>query len=342
MSTGTSRSDDAQVRHEAAEWLTRNDRELSAAEQDDFLQWLAADERHRVWFARHRLGWERLDALAAWGPLHGSEPNPGLLARPRPRVTWRRTALMALTAGLILGEGTIWWSQPAHPVATHLADGGEGGGYERRSLEDGSVVELNHDAEIEVNYSATERRVVLRRGEALFSVAKNPQRPFIVAARGVNVRAIGTAFNVRLKDEAVEVLVTEGKVQLAPLSKGSTKPASAETVPLVVAGERAVLSLVTHAVPQIVRASEAELNRLRAWQPQLLDFSSTPLSEVIAEFNRRNRVQIRLTDPSSAPVPIVASIRSENFEGLIQFVGSAAGLRAEYRGEYEIVLRAPK
>ena len=343
------------IRREAAEWLTRHDRGLTAAEQDEFFQWRAADPRHGEWFARHRAGWRRLDAIADWRPEHGAVPHPDVLAHPSARARWLRpTCFTALAAGLAIVAGALWLRSPtAHPSGLALATATEAGGYERRVLDDGSVAELNRGAEIEVNYSAGERRVVLRRGEVLFTVAKNPARPFIVRARRVDVRAVGTAFNVRLDAASVEVLVTEGKVEVAaPVATSSSRssslsPADVSAVarPLVTAGERAIIPLAAAPTaetpaPQIARTTETELARLRAWQPQLLDFSSVPLAQVIAELNRRNRVQLVLAAPASAGVPIVASIRSDNLEGFVGLVAAAAGLRAERRGDYEIVLRA--
>lgn len=239
------------IRREAAEWLTRHDRGLTAAEQDEFFQWRAADPRHGEWFARHRAGWRRLDAIADWRPEHGAEPNPDVLAHPSSRARWLRpTCFTALAAGLAIVAGALWLRSPtAHPSGLALATATEAGGYERRVLDDGSVAELNRGAEIEVNYSAGERRVVLRRGEVLFTVAKNPARPFIVRARRVDVRAVGTAFNVRLDAASVEVLVTEGKVEVAaPVATSSSRssslsPADVSAVarPLVTAGERAII-----------------------------------------------------------------------------------------------------
>ena len=355
MSTHLPNPAEQRARRAAAEWLTKHDRGLTATEQDEFFQWLAADPRHGAWFTRHQTGWLRLDAIADWRPEHGATPNPDVLAHPSSRARWLRPALStALAAGLALVAGALWLRSPtAHPAALAVATATAAGGYERRVLDDGSVAELNRGAEIEVNYSAGERRVVLRRGEALFTVAKNPARPFIVQARGVDVRAVGTAFNVRLDVASVEVLVTEGKVEVAaPFSapaslSSSLSPADVSTVarPLVTAGERAIIPLAAAPTavapaPQISRATKTELARLRAWQPQLLDFSSVPLAQVIAELNRRNRVQLVLVAPASAGVPIVASIRSDNLEGFVGLVAAAAGLLAERRGDYEIVLRA--
>ena len=350
MSTPSSDSAETRIRREAAEWLTRQDRGLTAAEQDEFFQWQAADPRHGAWFARHRAGWRRLDAIADWRPEHGTEPNPDVLARPASRGPWSRPVFMtALAAALALAAVGLWSPAPLAATRTVPAPHAAAGGYERRTLDDGSVAELNHGAEIEVNFTAAERRVILRRGEVLFTVAKNPQRPFIVRARGVDVRAVGTAFSVRLEAASVEVLVTEGKVQVAPPVIATADTAAVASpvtppgpAPLVVAGERALVTLAAPSSPEITKTTEAQLARMRAWQPQLLDFSSTPLADVLAELNRRNRVQLVLADPASARVPIVASIRSDNIEGFVSLVTTAAGLRSERRGDYEIVLHAAK
>lgn len=331
--------DDRRARREAAAWLVKHDRGLTATEQDEFFQWLAADPVHGAWFSRHRGGWSRLDGIAAWRPEHSAEPNPDVLARP-PRVTaWLRPAIVALAASVVLGVGLLSWPdrESAFDSDAPLASQPTVDGYERRELDDGSVLELNRGAMVDVTYSPTERRIALRGGEALFTVAKDPRRPFIVRAGGVEVRAVGTAFNVRLASGEVEVLVTEGRVQVAPRTLHPAVPP-----PLVTEGQRAVVALTADAVPQIEQATANHLARVRAWQPQLLDFSSTPLADVIAELNRRNRIQLVLEDTASAAVPIVASIRSDNLDGFVALVTAAAGLRAERRGDYEIALVAAR
>ncbi len=330
----SARDDSAEVRRAAARWLALHDRGLSGAEQDAFLQWLAADPRHGEWFARHRRGWRRLDGIAAWQPQHGAEPNPDVLARPARRSWWRHPATLAAaaTVALLAGGLALAPHRPASPAAVAAAPAPASGGYERRTLEDGSVVELTGGAEIDVHFTAAARRVALRRGEALFTVAKNPTRPFIVHAAGVDVRAVGTAFNVRLASARVEVLVTEGRVQVAP-------PSAPGEPPVVSAGQLAVVALAGGA-PQVSPASAAARARVQAWQPQLLDFASTPLAEVLAELNRRNRTQLVLADPALGRLSIAASIRSDNLEGFVQLLSTTARLRAEIETPYRIVLRA--
>jgi len=109
--------------------------------------------------------------------------------------------------------------------------------------------------------------------------------------------------------------------------------------PIVAAGQRATLSLTKAEPPQIVAVTRAESARMLAWHPQLLDFSSVPLSRALTEFNRRNRVQFVLADPELATLPVVASIRSDNVEGFAQFLADTPGVQIEHRGENEIVVR---
>jgi transmembrane sensor len=239
----------------------------------------------------------------------------------------------ALAASLVVAA--MWWQRsssiPDEAIASSEISA-VAHAYERRVLPDGSIIELNAGASIEVRLSAWERHVTLRHGEALFTVSRDSARPFIVRANGVDVRALGTAFNVRLGPRAVEVLVTEGRVKVARASS-HLSPA-----PVVAAGHRAVVELSSGAAPRIAAVSAAEIARELAWQTRLLDFSSTPLSEVIAEFNRSNRTQLVLADAELATLPIVASLRSDNVETLVRLLESTAKVRAERTGD-KIVLR---
>lgn len=320
----------------AAEWLVRRDRGLTPAEQDAFLDWLAADPRHGEWLALHRGTVADFTALATWRPEHGAEPNPDLLAPPHRKKIHRLVpvAAAALAAAAVIALSFAGWRaaqgkrEPAALAASEL---------QRRILEDGSSVELNHGAAVTTAFTAAERRATLVSGEAYFTVAKDPARPFIVHARGVDVRAVGTAFSVRLDATTVEVLVTEGKVGVAHVAPNV--PAQPEGNPLQLdAGHRATVSLDTATPPQVVPVSPQAIAQQLNWQPQLLDFSSAPLAVAIAEFNRRNRVQFILADAQLAALPIVASIRSDNTEGFARFLAAAPGVEIERRGA-EIVIR---
>jgi transmembrane sensor len=333
----------------AAEWLVKHDRGFTPAEQDEYFQWLAADPRHGEWLARHRATWLELNALAQWRPEHSTEPNPDLLAptkfnRHRARVVWFWSGALAAAAGLALAF--TLWNQPK--VAAPLANAPTqltAQAYERRVLEDGSIIELNRGTRVAVNYTAGERRVRLLQGEALFTVAKNAARPFIVQAAGVDVRAIGTAFNVRLGAENVEVLVTQGRVQVAPPVREGALAAdlAASAIPVLEAGDSVIVPLAptNMDVLQITRVTEDEVARQLAWQPKLLDFQSTPLAEVVAEFNRHGGPRLIIADPALESLPIVLSFRSDNVEGFVRLLELTADVRTERRGDVIVLRRTP-
>ncbi len=331
---------------EAAGWVLRHDRGLTAAEQDAFSQWLAADPRHGAELARFRRHWHRLEPLADWRPEHSVQPNPDLLApSAQPGRRWRGWSLIGLAAAAAVAV-LVW----RHPREAQTREQGSAqrapavaeAAVLRRVLEDGTVVELNRGAVLTEHFTSAERRVRLAAGEAHFTVTKNPARPFIVAAQGMDVRAVGTAFNVRLDAAVVEVLVTEGRVQVDDVRPGpavSAEPKAA-VVPLLEAGQRAVVSLVPQADPvRIAVLTAGEIERVLAWQHRMLEFNAVSLAEVVTEFNRRNTVQLVVVDPELAAVRITTAFRSDNVDGFVRLLELGFGAHAERRGQTEVVLR---
>jgi len=327
---------------EAAYWALRHDRGLTAAEQDEFSTWLAADPRHRAAWAEHRWGWDELDRLAGLQTSVHAVPDPDLLrpaSRGFLRTRWREAVLLAATIAIV---ATVLWPRqvPArNPAGTPTLASPTLALIEERTMADGSVVTLNRGSVVSEAYTPNERRVRLERGEAHFTVVRDAARPFIVEVRGVAVRAVGTAFNVRLESASVEVLVTEGKVSVAPATAASTAP----VISLLVANERTVISLAPEApAPQVTAVPPAEIEARLAWQPRLLDFTGTPLAEIVAEFNRRNPVRLSLGEPSLAILRLSATFRSDNVEGFVRLMESDFGMKADWRADGEVVLSRAK
>jgi transmembrane sensor len=339
------------IETEAAHWVMRLERGLTATEQDEFLQWYMADERHPRELDRQMANWSRLNVLADWRPEHAARPNRDLLApslaragggKPRHPWYWSIEAGLAAAAAVIFGVYLFRQPAPAPvsvsaPVAevvpAHIA------AIERRTLDDGTVIELNRGAEVAVLYTATERKVRLERGEAMFRVAKNPARPFIVITGDVQFRAVGTAFNVRRDPEAVELIVTEGKVRVQPQNARAGLGAPPEEgpgagTPLVVAGELALVPLQPGKAEVSVRKIPVErLDEKLAWHSRLLDFTNARLSAVVEEFNRRNApIRLVIDDAKLADTEVSASLRSDNIESFIRLLEGGFGVEAERSG----------
>jgi transmembrane sensor len=329
----------------AAAWLAQRDEGLTAEEAADFERWQQADPQHAAAVARLERTWSALQQLREFRPESRVHPDPDLLAgaRPAARIISFPTAALAGLAAAVAIAAFVWWPRSANPAPAVAPDqpvyATTAGGYQRVTLDDGSVLELNADSLVRVIYTPAERRVQLERGEGHFTVAKNPQRPFFVVAGNVAVRAVGTAFSVRLAGDEVEVLVTEGRVRVENQAAGAVTPAAASELGV---GQRLVLSTLSGVGSGPVQpenlAPEAVQQAL-AWQGSRLRFVDTPLASVVAQFNRHNRVQIELADESLASVPVDGSLRADNVEALIHLLEADPSIAVERVGSDRIVLR---
>jgi transmembrane sensor len=334
----------------AAVWLSLRDRGMTESETAEFMRWLQQSSKHAEIFGELDAVWRDFDRAGALRPMGGAAPQPELLA-PRPRVRVGRgrrrfsAVAGALAAAAAITVAWVGWTRLAPTAETSV------GAFQKLDLPDGSVVQLNTDSAIKVRYSDAERRVELLRGEAHFDVAKNPARPFIVAANHVAVRAVGTAFNVRLRTDAVDVLVTEGKVQVNDTVKGaSLLPAVPETSgpPLLVQGERVVVPLTEarETAPQtlavaVSEVAPVEMQRSLAWQERRLEFDDLPLGEVVAEFNRYNRTKLVIADPALQTKRFSGTFRADNFEPFVRLLEENFGV-VTGRSAQGIELRAAK
>jgi len=322
---------------QASLWLARRDRGLTPSEQDDYMQWIVADPRHAEAMMQHAAAFERMMHLYEWQPWHTTEGNPDLFA-PRRRVRWWPwAASVVLAAAAAAGLSFIYsWHAPAAPAVTSYLQVNE-----RLALPDGSRVELKDGSRIVVQYSDRERRVELTGGEAQFSVWQDARRPFIVEAGGIEVRAVGTVFNVRLEDRTVAVLVTEGRVKVNREPPAATSGGSVAEV-MLAAGEQTAVPLAVDAVqaaPVVVPATSEQISQSLAWQTPRLQFWETPLAEAVAEFNRLNRFQIVIGDAELGRRLIGGTFRPDNVEGFVRLLETTLDVRSDRRGDHETVLR---
>lgn len=277
-----------EIDDEAADWAARVDARGSDAERDPELQaWLAGDPRRAGAFLRAQAAISFLDRGRA---LAGAAPLPDPVARPN------RRSLIAGAGGAcaaaLVGGATFWAGRPQR-LNTALGE------IRRVPLADGSLVAINTKTALDVAMQARSRQIVLRQGEAWFQVAKDAERPFVVAAGRARVRAVGTAFSVRRGEGGVDVMVTEGVVET--WLDGQAGPRQR-----LAAGSRILLA--STASPVIAEAS-SEIERTLAWRNGEIALNGENLGEAARLFNRYNSRQIVIDDPQLA---------QERFIGLFQ------------------------
>ena len=345
----------------AADWLTLRAEGFSSTQKRDFERWCRADPRHAAAVARLEAACALLEKM----PLVRAELQPVVEfpVKPRAIAPAKKFPLLrvafAMAAAVVLAAFGWWrWARPQPSAQVYATSTG---GYERVVLADGSVVELNANTEVRVDLAPAERRIALVSGEAHFTVAHDTSRPFIVSANGIAVRAVGTAFNVRVAASAVEVLVTEGKVSVSEVERVDPNALAARADPkptrggqrvpppgtLLAANERALISLApaksaspTLLAPVVEPIAPDALRAALSWQERKLVFSETPLRDVVAQFNRRNRLQLVIGDPSIAERPVGGTFAADNVEGFIRLLEGGDAIKVEHQGDTIVILRA--
>ena len=312
------------IEAEASRWLAARDARSPSPEDDAaFDRWIDEDIRHRVAYLKLESAWHRSDRLRELQPLD-RRIDPDLLRPHGMRGRWPMAMAASVVLALVVASVFLarWqtWEHYETPV----------GGFSRIVLEDGSVIDLNTNSELRVRMGAG-REVQLVRGEGRFQVAHDTQRPFVVSAGDAAVRAVGTAFSVRLRESAqVEVFVAEGAVQI--------DTTHAVQAPPVHAGEAAVLHSDHIAVS---RVEPQQLERRFAWTSGQIQLRGETLEDAVNEFNRYNHRQLRLADASLADLRVGGTFSATDPDSFAAAVASTFGVRVDAAQPDAIVLRAP-
>lgn len=353
---------------EAAEWFARlQDPEVTAEERAQFSTWLSASSEHVHEFlaltALHtdiselRIPQTADDLVRLAGvsqqsnvvgfkvPASGfsrllnrrDENIQGNTAASSSGRTFRKYLALAASIALVATVATWLWLRPDANTIRYTTSIGEQKSF---TLPDSSVVTLNAVSTLQVRYTEHYRDLQLLSGEALFSVAKNPHRPFRVATEDSVVQAVGTRFNVRHRDENTTVTVIEGKVAVSSmpvsglLTQQSASNAGAVTDSLfLVSGEQVTLKKSAPARP--VPADPAAAT---AWRERRLIFESRPLREAVAEFNLYNTSPIEIRDPALNGIQISGSFYANDPQSFLMFLEEAHLARTTTQGNETVLL----
>lgn len=301
------------VEVEAAAWIAQLDAGgLLDADKKALREWCARSEAHRD--ALRRLGnlWSELDELSMLPELATQRRGEARRRPLRLNAFWTAhvaVLLLAVTTGLFLWTRHLPGPYPEEQLVQIYAT--QLGEVKHLELADRSFAHLNTDSLVEVDYRTNERRVRVIKGEALFDVAKDPDRPFVVYA-GVNtVRAIGTRFAVRVSQNALEVVVSEGKVELARVAADGDAPT--RLVPISHLRSQEATRIDAHARAgasvQIHTIDRGDLARRLSWATGVLEFDGEPLAKVIEEVSRYTPLRIEIGDPSLRELPVGGRFR---------------------------------
>lgn len=310
---------------EAATWHDRlGARSVSTRTIEEFFTWRSVPanaEAYRrveqVWAASGRLGGDpAIEAAVA----DAMKRRSGLGLRDRYRKTL--FAIATATAVVALCVGGWFWLDSRSVVATGVG--------EQRvvQLADGSSVRLDTASAIRVRFVQGERRIELERGQALFTVARDPERPFIVDAGAAEVTAVGTVFDVRRLERAVRVTLVEGVVEVSAGPGAAASRMRAGEQARVMAGE--------------VSTRPVDAAKATSWTDGRLVFEDASLAAAVAEVNRYLEAPIVLGEGVEGEVPVNGVFRAGDRAAFASAAAAGLGLDSRVRADGTLVLSRRK
>lgn len=319
-------------RDAAAAWFARvRSGRMGDADRREFDAWLQADPEHRkeyalleqLWDSTGQAGHERLRALAGVPPeSSGRSSGRGR----RALLGWALAGAGALAVGGF-GIGMRWQSPANFEQVLTSAHG------QRRTvlLPDRSSIDMNTDSRAVVRFYPDRREVDLEVGEASFSVSADASRPFIVHAGRAIVQVTGTRFNVRRRDDATEVAVAAGSVEVRA---GGWAFWRRETLG---PGEGLLASR-----DGLTPAAAVDVASVTAWREGRLVFNNTPLPVAVAELNRYAPFVIRLEGARLAQVRVSGTLNVDSPGSLLELLPRIAPVRVRTDAEgVQVLTPAP-
>jgi transmembrane sensor len=325
---------------EASVWIARLHGDAHGrATEEGLRRWLQENPDNARAFELATEVWDDAENLRRLVPFQ----PPGHIEH---RSRWRPMAAVLACAMLLIAVGVVWFEY-AGVIATGVGE------QRQLVLQDGTRVFLNTDTRIVVKYDKEARHVELRRGEALFNVAKQASWPFIVVAGDRQVRAVGTSFVVRKDAQRVAVTLVEGKVLVSPVVPALTElvepiidppkaieestqlPASGgsgQGAIALAAGQR-----LTFSAGAPTRLDTPSVEKATAWRRGQVILDDTPLQAAAAEMNRYNETKLVIEDPAARELLISGLFQAGDSSHFANAVAHAYGLNVVTRGD-EIVI----
>ena len=336
-----------QLEAEAATWFaTMHSGDADIETRERFEAWLHGDRAHKIAYREFEQVYRDLDFVAEKAGVDldsslGRQKTvweslmPEWLRNP---VAGGAAALGSLVAAALV-VATILPTQPGAPgvaepdYVTQIAE------IRELTLEDGSVITLGAKSKIQTEFTATRRQVTLLDGEAFFDVAKDPNRPFFVAAQDTLVRVVGTKFDVKRSADIVHISVLEGVVEVMKPNNIEETLSAARTDDIekqvLTAGER-VSAARRVALPQVRQVEQAEPG---SWRQGRLAYEDASLAEIVADLNRYHDRPVRIASYDVGDLRSTLAFQTTEIDQVFDVMAAIHPIDVEKSASGEIVLR---
>lgn len=322
---------------EAATWIARlHGPDRSPKMEQEVRDWLAKSAAHRRAFEKCTDIWQDVACLTVRDVYAGAAARSMAIAmageRRWARWRWPLLGLGVLSIAAAAFAAHCWWDVDVY--ATKVGE------QQQVVLEDGTRMSLNTDTRVRVDIDADLRSVQVAGGEAIFEVAKDPHRPFVVKVADSEVVAVGTVFSVRVpgssseaRDEPLAVTLIEGQISVRAASGGAGQGMAPAQPVTMQAGERIVLAKRTGdaKAPAIQRLDRPHLDQMVAWKRGEAVFDNVSLPEAVTEMNRYTRTPIVLIGDASK-LRVSGLYHTGDSPGFARAVAALHGLQLRERG----------
>ena len=333
---------------EAADWIAAIERGLTREEEQELARWLSLSKANYQLFIELAELWDNIEVLSRLSDLF---PEP----RPARRYLSNRV-LSGIAASVVVGIflfTAVQMQDIAIQKFTSVTDSRSYhtaiGEHATHQLSDGSTITLNTNSRVRVNYTASERLLILDRGEVHVKVAHDSDRPLSVAVGNTVVRAVGTEFNVEItEDQSIELVVTDGVVMVGVLDASDEQISSAtpqilsQPSTIVGAGEQ-VLILANDQNTDSIKPESIERDEIAvklSWREGNLIFRGESLEEAVYEVGRYTAVEFVFLDEETREVRVAGLFKAGDVEGLLAALRNHFNIAYERQGEHRILLGA--
>ncbi|MEQ1560107.1 MAG: FecR family protein [Methyloglobulus sp.] len=312
---------------QASYWVSLlHDRNCTPQQQLVFQAWLSQSPQNQHAYQEVEALWQEMGGLEALAKPQ-LEAARLYLSNSSSKRRWQPAQSLAIAASILLLVIAV-------PFVRLILDNGiyhtAKGGRTHIQLSDGTRIDLNTDSEIKVAYTFFERKVRLERGEALFTVTHDADKPFEVAASNGFIRDIGTQFNVYKQADKVAVTVLEGEV--------SVSYQQAKTRQNLMAG----MQLIYRQNGQNQLANnDGNIQDVAAWRDGQIIFKSQRLETVLEQLSRYHSVQLNVGNAKLAALKVSGSFPTENLDLALNTIAASLPVQFIHQGTSDMVLVAP-
>lgn len=306
---------------QAAAWFAAQRAGVMLVEQREAFDLWRADPRNQTALDRMHELWGELAVLKLHDPA------------PRKALVFRRRAIAAAAFLVVVVGGTVGWLALSRDPIIETSAGEQ----KSQSLPDGSLVTINVASELSYSIRDDVRVVKMSDGEAAFAVKADPQKPFVVHAGDFEVRAVGTAFNVRRRDGLIEVAVSEGKVQIC---SGSGSDAGAILATL--SAGQVMRFPDTHMPGQFaVVPTAVPTEQISEWRMRVVTYENATVREVIEDFNRYFEKKLTIDQGDLADRRVTIRLQVENRDRAVETLAGLLDVTVTQTATGEVLRQAP-